>query len=214
MEDVQRLREEVAALRTRLRLAVGIGALLAVVLALFSLRSPPPGTITAREVVLIDDQGVTRGRWHVTGLGAAELSLADAGGSPLMALSASEDNVTVTFTDPQGRQRARLSAVEGATSLHLTAGAQAATVRVAADEAGLTLADLDRAQLAGISAGAQGTGLSLSNAPETGPQRTVVITAGPLDVAQGPALVLATNGEAGSPEIGLFEDSGKVWEAP
>lgn len=186
MEEVERLREEVAGLRRWIR---GLALVSAALAAGLLWVSREPETLRVRELVVVDEAGTTRARLGVGGLDDARLELADPAGSPRMTLRAAAGHTTLELLDAGRRTRVRLSEVEDLTSLHLAHGARTAQLQVAPAGASLSLVDLEDALAATVRASREGTEVALSRTVEDEPRWTAALTAGVVD-GMDPALVL------------------------
>jgi hypothetical protein len=193
MTEVEQLRADLARVNTRLRalaialVAVAVGALVPM------FRTGPVGTLTAKEFVLVGDDGTVRGRLATTGLGDAQLTLADSAGKERVWLQASDEHGTFEVTDAQRHTLVRLSAVENISGLHLANGAghQTAQISSSIENASVTLVDLDRSLSAQLRADPSGTDLQLSRNTAGEPPRLATLSAGPADTDHGASLVLA-----------------------
>jgi hypothetical protein len=195
MDDVAQLRADLEGLRSRVRVMGWAATLAGLVLAGIlgsSLTRSPQESLTVRELVLVDEAGTVRGAWRTTGLGHAQLLLADPSGSPRMSLMTGEGHATLEMMDAGQRTLMRLSAVEDRTALHLAraGGGETAQLRVGEATASLILANHDHSLSAQLRADVEGTDLSLARTPEGDPPRAAVLTAGPAAVEHGPGLSL------------------------
>ncbi len=197
MDEVAALRAEIEGLRSRLRVLGWSAAVGGVVLAgLFGTtlnrQAPVADRLVAREVAIVDADGVVRARLGTSGLGDASLSLHDPAGKGRIWLDANTEHATLRLTDPGQRTLARLSTTPGLTGLHLARaeGAQTVQLQASGESTSLMLADLDRALVALLRADPGGTELQLNRTPTGGSPTAASLSAGGDVAEKGAALML------------------------
>jgi hypothetical protein len=179
---VERLEHENRRLK-RIALAAAVLASAGLVLAPSAPKKEPPKVLKAREVQVVDDQGVARISMKIEANGDPALSITGTQGSGVR-LALAQDRPVLSLSD-ENRVRA--------------------TLEIGKDEAALDLDDAEGRRTARLEAG-NSAGLVVGDAKSAGAEASLILG------EKGPSLALSSPGDAGDASITLqaAPDSGPL----
>jgi len=217
MDEIARLRAEVEVLRARLRVwtwtsALG-GAVLAALAGAAVLRAGSSrDRLVVREITIVDDAGVTRGRLGVDALGNAALTLGDGQGQVRTRLEAGDQQAGLRLTSADQRVLVRLSAVLGQSALQLTdsKAPRTAILQAAEDTTSLRLEDHAQSLQATLRADRDGADLQIIRSTDGASTRVAAIGAGSSNADYGPGMVLARPGQFLQASVDRANDEPRV----